>query len=119
MVPTSLFLQGVIETLATVSDAALPVTHFGFVPSTLDLFAFGPPDSVTVQALDENDDVVTTYAGPATFESVPSGLDLTPLTWVDGELGLSIGPNDAGTFHVVVTDDGDPGITGNLPVDVT
>ncbi len=120
MTPTSKLLTAYTLALVT-PDGPDPhdvVTHFTWDPSDRTQAVFAVTNN-TVQARNEFDEIVTSYALDVTFESLPGGLSFTPLGWVDGEMVVQIECDDAFVGALMCRDPIDPaGVNGFILVTV-
>jgi hypothetical protein len=99
------------------------VTHYSVTPSTGSVTA-GEPFSVTVTALDNNNQVVTSYQGTVSFTSNDSKASLPGnYAFTASDSGVHTFVNvllgTAGTRTITATDTANNGITGSANVTVT
>ncbi len=96
----------------------LPATHFKLVPS-LTQVPFGAAFSVTVTALDANEQTVTDYAGTVRFGSSDASATLPPDSALNNGAGtFATTLRTVGAQSITATDTVAPTITGAVSIDV-
>jgi len=103
---------------AEISAIPLGATHYSI---TAPISAVsGTPFSITVTALDVNNNIVTGYTGTAGFQSTDSSAKLPPHTTIaNGVQTFTVTLNAVGSQYITATDTVTSSITGTLEITVT